>query len=62
MIKFLNVHLIHLIKINQDQLKHRENHRILFVLFVVIMLLDLIMMFFPVHHVKYFFVEMLIKI
>jgi hypothetical protein len=62
MIKFISEHLIHLIIINQNQLRYGRNRLVPFVLFVVMMLLDLILMFFHVHHVKLFFVEMLIKI
>jgi len=61
-IKYTNVHLYHLIIVDQNQLKDQRNRLILFVVFVVIVLLDLIMMFFHVLHVKRFFVEMLIKI
>jgi len=62
MIKYINVHLIHLIIINQNQLKYQKKPVMRFALFVVIMLLDLIMMFFRVYHVELFFVEMPIKI
>jgi hypothetical protein len=61
-IKYTNVHLNHLIIVDQNQLKDQRNRLILFVVFVVIVRLDLIMMFFHVLHVKHFFVEMLIKI
>jgi hypothetical protein len=60
-IKYTNVHLIHLIIVDQNQLKDQRNRLILFVVFVVIVRLDLIMMFFHVLHVKRFFVEMVIK-